>query len=255
MLIITYGLKKETLRYLKHIGKFKPHTIGSEEEVLEMLQHPNHTFPYQAAVVSLSRVSHTWLSKMRALSITMPVVMVTDQLGDFPKLRACTLTQGADDLVHEEHVEELVASILASARRYWRLRNVSPIIEAGPIAVNTFEKSLSVDGIPILLHNLEYKVVELLAIKIEQEVSRSLLMEYIYGGEDEPFQKILDVLVCWLRKKIEIVHPGASGHIYTVWGLGYKLCRKIPEHPGVKKAKPSHQAMPIGHLAHQSSRI
>jgi two-component system cell cycle response regulator CtrA len=49
-----------------------------------------------------------------------------------------------------------------------------------------------------------------------------MFLDYLYGGVDEPELKIIDVLVCKLRKKLAYA-TGGQHYIETVWGRGYVL--------------------------------
>ena len=49
-----------------------------------------------------------------------------------------------------------------------------------------------------------------------------MFLEHLYGGTDEPKMKIIDVLVCKLRKKLARA-TGGKHCIETVWGRGYAL--------------------------------
>ena len=49
-----------------------------------------------------------------------------------------------------------------------------------------------------------------------------MFLDYLYGGMDEPEQKIIDVFICKLRKKLANASNGKD-YIETVWGRGYAL--------------------------------
>ncbi|MGZ6022618.1 MAG: winged helix-turn-helix domain-containing protein, partial [Rhizomicrobium sp.] len=48
------------------------------------------------------------------------------------------------------------------------------------------------------------------------------ILNQLYGGMDEPNEKIIDVFVCKLRKKLAL-ETDAEDYIKTVWGRGYEL--------------------------------
>ena len=68
---------------------------------------------------------------------------------------------------------------------------------------------------PITVTPVEYAVLELLALRKGQVVTKDMLMSHLYGGLDEPPAKIIDVFICKLRRKLAAV--GADGMITTVW--------------------------------------
>ena len=61
-------------------------------------------------------------------------------------------------------------------------------------------------------------------------LTKETFLDHLYGGMDEPEQKIIDVFICKLRKKIAAVADLDHG-IQTVWGQGYVL-KDPPEHAG-----------------------
>ena len=85
---------------------------------------------------------------------------------------------------------------------------------------NSEFKRISNDGVDIKLTKLEYMVLSLLVDNMGQTVTRDRMFGHVYAGREWPEPKILDVVICGLRKKI-------SG-IMTVWGLGYRIDNEIP---------------------------
>src|SRR2546427_10019810 len=51
---------------------------------------------------------------------------------------------------------------------------------------------------------------------------KEMFLNHLYGGMDEPEQKIIDVFICKLRKKLANA-SGGKDYIETVWGRGYAL--------------------------------
>ena len=65
-------------------------------------------------------------------------------------------------------------------------------------------------------------MLELLALRRGQAVTKAQFLSHLYGGMDEPDVKIVDVYVCKLRQKIA-ARTGAQNYIATEWGRGYVL--------------------------------
>ncbi len=80
----------------------------------------------------------------------------------------------------------------------------------------------SIDGAPLALTTKEFAILELLALRKGQTLAKSLFLNHLYGGIEEPDLKIVDVFVCKLRRKLE---KASSGDIFieTVWGRGYVM--------------------------------
>jgi two-component system cell cycle response regulator CtrA len=49
-----------------------------------------------------------------------------------------------------------------------------------------------------------------------------MFLNHLYGGMDEPQQKIIDVFICKLRKKLAKASKGKD-YFETMWGRGYRL--------------------------------
>jgi two-component system cell cycle response regulator CtrA len=68
----------------------------------------------------------------------------------------------------------------------------------------------------------EYQMLELLSLRKGLTISKEMFLNHLYGGMDEPAQKIIDVFMCKLRKKLADA-SGGKNYIETVWGRGYVL--------------------------------
>ncbi len=90
------------------------------------------------------------------------------------------------------------------------------------MVVNLETKTTLVNGTPVHFILKEYQMLELLSLRKGTTLSKEMFLNHLYGGTDEPEQKIIDVFMCKLRKKL----AGASGgkdYIETVWGRSYVL--------------------------------
>ena len=101
------------------------------------------------------------------------------------------------------------------------------MIETGKLAVNLEKRLVTVDGNPVRLTPKEYEILELLSLRKGTILTKEMFLSHLYGGTDEPELKIIDVLVCKLRKKL-MQATGGSHNIDTVWGRGYVL--RDPSH-------------------------
>ena len=90
------------------------------------------------------------------------------------------------------------------------------------MAVNLEAQVVSVDDQPMHVSATEYAILELLSLRKGTILTRGLVLNHLYGGMDEPQPKIIDILVCTLRKKIARA-TGGSDYIETVRGSGYVL--------------------------------
>lgn len=95
-------------------------------------------------------------------------------------------------------------------------------IPIGDLVVDLTARTVSANGKPVPLTGSEYRVLELLALRRNTAVTKEMLLDHLYGTGDEPEIKIIDVFVCYLRKKLARA-TGGKHHIETVWGRGYRL--------------------------------
>jgi len=66
------------------------------------------------------------------------------------------------------------------------------------------------------------RMLELLALRQGHTITKEMFLNQLYGGIDEPEQKIIDVFICKLRKELAEA-SGGKNYIETVWGRGYAL--------------------------------
>jgi two-component system cell cycle response regulator CtrA len=158
------------------------------------------------------------LRRLRAAKVGTNVIILgaSDRVED----KVAAFTAGADDyLIKPFHRDELVARMLAIVRRVAGASR--PVIEVGPIEVDLHQHVVSAFGRPLHLTGKEFGMMEAMALRKGQVLSKEALMNHLYGGMDEPELKIIDVFICKLRKKLETA--GAKDHVETVWGQGYRL--------------------------------
>jgi two-component system cell cycle response regulator CtrA len=116
-----------------------------------------------------------------------------------------------------------VADVEAAAGGYpLSARNRQSKIRTGDIVVDLETRVVSVHDKPVPLTGKEYCIFELLSLRKGKVVTKQMLLDHLYGGMDEPEFKIIDVLVCYLRKKLAQA-TGGEHHIETLWGRGYRL--------------------------------
>ena len=94
-------------------------------------------------------------------------------------------------------------------------------IRNGGLSVNLDTEMVMLEKQHIHFTRREYSILKLLALRKGSTVPKDVIMSHLYGGTDVPHFKIVDVLICNLRKKLSY----ASGvtYIETVWGRGYMM--------------------------------
>jgi len=158
------------------------------------------------------------LKKMRKGNEETSVLIITarDQVGD----RVAGLDAGADDyLVKPFALEELLARVRALTRRKHSVKN--PVLKVGDLEIDTKRRSASRGGREIELTAREYSLLELLALRSGEVVSRAEIWEQLYDFNQDPESNVVDVFVAYLRRKIE--SEDKPKLIHTRRGMGYIL--------------------------------
>jgi two-component system, cell cycle response regulator CtrA len=159
------------------------------------------------------------LRTLRSGGIETPVMILSGSAEIDTKVK--TFTGGADDYVTKPFQRpELIARIHGLVRR--SKGHALSVITIAHISVNLGTKLVEVNGQRVHLTDKEYQMLELLALRRGATLSKEMFLNHLYGGMDEPEQKIIDVFICKLRKKLAAATNGQH-HIETVWGRGYML--------------------------------
>jgi two-component system, cell cycle response regulator CtrA len=166
------------------------------------------------------------LRRARKHGIRTPVMILSGDLDTDTKVAA--LQAGADDyLTKPFKPDELAARLTAIIRRY--NGHDRPEIHIGRLALRLDAREARFDGAVVKLTVKEYALLETLALRKGQAVTKETILTKLYGGRDEPDPKIIDVFVCKLRKKLSAITGDSL--IRTVWSRGYA----IGDLPGLEK--------------------
>lgn len=166
------------------------------------------------------------LTRLRAAGSKAHVIVLTarDQVED----RVRGLDSGADDYLAKPFAtEELLARVRALLRREYRQKD--PVLRVGHVAINTANHEVTVDGEPVEFTAREYALLEYLAMRTGQVVTRTDIWEHLYDDRSNATSNVVDVYIRYLRKKIE--REGRPKLIHTRRGEGYLLRGDGPAEP------------------------
>jgi DNA-binding response OmpR family regulator len=144
----------------------------------------------------------------------VPVLILTAKGEDVERILGLEI--GADDYLPKPfNPRELVARIRAILRRSLRTSGEERPIFAGDLELFATSREVYVDGQPLLLTSVEFALLETLVKEAGRIVSRERLTEIVLGRDLRPFDRVIDVHVSNLRRKL------GTERIKTIRGSGY----------------------------------
>ncbi|HBE80324.1 MAG TPA: DNA-binding response regulator [Firmicutes bacterium] len=147
------------------------------------------------------------------------IIMLTAK--DLVEDKVRGLNSGADDyLIKPFEFEELYARLQALARRS-NFPIQPDIMEIGDLRINCADKTVSMAGNIIQLTGREFQILHLLAQNIGSVVPREVIINRVWGIDDEITPNNLDAYIRLLRRKMD--RPFAAPLIQNIRGIGYKL--------------------------------
>jgi two-component system copper resistance phosphate regulon response regulator CusR len=156
---------------------------------------------------------------VRASGCAVPILMLTAR--DAVDARIEGLDCGADDyLVKPFDFGELLARLRALVRR-----GGNPLlpdrVSIGGLVLDTRGRRVWVRDGEVSLTAKEYALLEYLARRVGDVVSRGDIAEHVWDEHYDPLSNVVDVYVQRLRRKLD--HPGCGSVIRTRRGEGYQL--------------------------------
>ena len=154
----------------------------------------------------------TVLKRWRSAGHRFPVIILTAR-GVWTE-RVEGINAGADDyLVKPFEMEELVARLRALIRR--STGQASPVLQSGPLSLDTRQMKISLRGVPVALSPLEYRLLAFLMHHAGRVVAPTELAEHLYDFGNDRDPNAIEVIVARLRRKL------GSDAIETRRGFGY----------------------------------
>jgi len=128
---------------------------------------------------------------------------------------------GSPATMSQEDSEEAASRLLASLKAAGG--DMPDTLCGGRLSVDQAQRLIRIDGHPIGITEMEYRVLELLAFARNNVVTRTMLLKHLYRrADDQPQPKIIDVFISKLRKKLRSASGGAE-FIETIPQRGWIL--------------------------------
>jgi DNA-binding response OmpR family regulator len=210
-------LADNVAKFLKERANFAVDVSTDGEDGLHMAMGN----PYDLIILDLMLPKvDGWsiLRELRAKGIATPVLVLTARGATDDIVRG--LDQGGDDyLTKPFELAELAARCKALIRRSHG--QAAPVVKVGGLKIDTSARAVTMNGRNILLHAMEYRLLEYLAMRAGRVVSKSELLEHLYDFDSENFSNVVEVYVSSLRRKLD---PGPRHKlIHTIRGSGYLM--------------------------------
>jgi len=156
----------------------------------------------------------------------VPIIMLTAMTTEEDRLKGLDL--GADDYVTKPFSpKELAARVRAVLRRLpEEALSRGPVeVEQGALKVNFLTREVTHYGRHIGLTPVEFKLLGVLVREPNRVFSREQLINRVFGGDFDGFDRTVDVHILNLRRKLE-PEPANPRYIRTVYGMGYKFVKE-----------------------------
>lgn len=158
------------------------------------------------------------LKSLRREGRNVPIILLTarNELDD----RLEGLNLGADDYIAKPFfVEELVARIHAVVRRSMGERQ--NLLAVGPLKLDRITREVTCNQQAVELTSREFNLLEYLMRSPGRVLTRTQILEHVWGYDFNPNTNVVDVCVQRIRKKIDPI--GGSGWLESVRGVGYRF--------------------------------
>ena len=193
-------------------------TAADGDGALELLVEGE---PYDLIVLDVmlpGRDGFAVLKSARQAGVHAPVIMLTarDSVAD----KVTGLDLGADDYLAKPFAfEELLARVRALFRR--RSERRAPVLRLADLTLDPATRKVERAGRRIELTTREWALLEYFMRNTGRILTRSMLVQHVWGLDFDPESNIVDVYVGYLRRKID--GPQERKLFHTIRGAGYVL--------------------------------
>lgn len=205
--------------YLKNEGYNVLKAANGLEALALLKEHEVHLIILDIMMPQMDGITATF--KIRE-ELNIPILMLSAKAEDSDKIHGLSI--GADDyLTKPFHPLELMARVKSQLRRYTQLGTYQvEELQVSGLTLHPEAKEVRVNGEPVKLTPIEYKITELLLKNAGRVFSISEIYELVWKEEAYNAENIVAVHIRKIREKIE-EDPKNPRYLKVVWGLGYKI--------------------------------
>ena len=208
--------------YLKNEG-YNVLKASDGLEALQLLEKNEvHLIILDIMMPNMDGITATF--KIRA-ERNIPIIMLSAKVEDTDKIHG--LSVGADDYITKPfHPLELMARVKSQLRRYVELGTYngqpSATIDVNGLSLDSEAKEVKLNGEPVKLTPIEFKITELLLKNAGRVFSINEIYELVWNEEAYNAENVVAVHIRKIREKIE-ADPKNPRYLKVVWGIGYKI--------------------------------
>jgi two-component system OmpR family response regulator len=207
--LISKGLREE--------GFLVDHVCDGYDGLSIAVSSPFDLIILERNLPSMSGIS--LLTGLRDADVVAPVLMISAM--DRVEHKVEGLNSGADDFLAKPFIfSELLARVQALTRRRQNpLSNQN--LRVGELIINTLTQQAYRSGEALSLKSIEYRILVYMAKHAGEVITRTRLLEKIWGYHFDPRTNVVDVHIHNLRKSLD--RPFHGSMLETVRGAGYRL--------------------------------
>ena len=198
--------------------------VSCGEDALRVFDQENGEFEIALLDIMMPGIDgFTVCKRLREKSQTLGIIMLSAKAQEMDKVNGLMI--GADDYITKPFApSELTVRVDALYRRV----SLNPmkseehtVLESGPFVLNINGRTVTKNGVPIELTQVEFQILEYFLRNKNTALDRASILSHVWTDSYYGDNKIVDVNIRRLRMKIED-EPSEPHYITTIWGYGYK---------------------------------
>lgn len=209
---------RELLKDALKLAGFEPQVASDGMSALTLLR----TYTPDILIIDINMPlmdGFELVERLRKLGNNIPVLMLSARADRIDVTRGLTL--GADDYVTKPFgLEELVLRLKAILRRSRPAVGSESLITCGPISIDDLSHTVKFNDEVVDLSPTEYRLLQVLVENKNRVLSKSVLLDDVWGITFESESTVVDTYISYLRKKL---HRKPFEGIKTIRGVGFVI--------------------------------
>jgi two-component system OmpR family response regulator len=205
------------LKGLKEVGFAVDHAKDGEDGLHLALNEP-----YDAAIVDIMLPKLdglTLIEEMRRQEVNTPVIILSAKRSVDDRVKG--LQTGSDDYLTKPFAfSELLARVQALIRR-GSITAEPSTLKVSDLSMNLLTREIKRGSKKIEIQPREFAILEYLMRNSETVVSKTMILEHVWGYNFDPQTNVVEAHICKLRDKID--KDFRTSLIQTIRGVGYVL--------------------------------